>query len=69
MSSVISDDGNNTSASLSFDQVELDFHIKSGKISSRIDLNSGSDIYAEQTWAQYSCLNMGGGDLNIHFLA
>lgn len=60
MSSVISDDGHDTSAELSFDQVELDFHIKSGNVSARIDLNSGSDIFAEQAWVMYKFDDMSG---------
>ena len=40
MSSVITDDGDDKTASLSFDQFELDFHFNSGSVTARVDIDS-----------------------------
>ena len=40
MSSVITDNGDDTAASLSFDQFELDFHFDYGSVTGRVDIDS-----------------------------
>ena len=40
LSSVITDDGDDKTASLSFDQFELDFHFNSGSVTARVDIDS-----------------------------
>ncbi|MCZ6678018.1 MAG: outer membrane beta-barrel protein [Candidatus Poribacteria bacterium] len=40
MSSVIEDDGEDTTIGLSFDQLELDFHLNYGSVTARVDIDS-----------------------------
>jgi hypothetical protein len=63
MSSVISDDGHDTSASLAFDQFELVLDMHSGAVSAGVDLNTGSEIRIEQGWVKYTFEDKSG--LNV----
>lgn len=40
MSAVVTDDGNNTTASMSFDQLEVDFHYTYGSVTARADIDT-----------------------------
>jgi hypothetical protein len=58
MSSVRTDDGNETTASLSLDQFELDFHFNSGSVTGQVDIDnlSGPDggVGVEQGFVTYT---------------
>jgi hypothetical protein len=58
MSSVITDDGNATAATLSFDQAELDFHFNYGSVTGRVDIDNiagpGGGVGVEQGFVTYT---------------